>query len=561
MASAQSLLTALQAKRGKAYYDEFNALMTQVIADYAGVGDRFIATSSSSVSVGAGSKTFTLSANGKSFAVGSYVMAFKTSDPAVYMVGQVTSFSDPTLAISVASPDYSGSGSVSAWTIVLSAKPADLGSASVTATGGSDARTLADWTADIDRGVVNLCPNSQWYVSTVYNPCDLPTEDGTSTVSAISVSSYTTGSNSVTVTCGSTTPLANGMIGRFSSAADANMRYVTQTDGVTQNLFCVQVANVTSTTFTTTLPLGRSPSASAACTFQPMTVGDLAGVSGNGPDGWAKDVSLLCWRDVWSANQRYGSKYQIGLKKSSGSSQYFSRATPATELHKYRGRTVAFGVAVKQGVRGGSGTWRLGINDGTGTTSSAAASTSSGYQWLYVTKTIDANATQVIVWIELQGASGDVYYVAKPVIAFATYLTEESYVAPLSERFQPFQKMTPTSWTAIDWTAPASADAESFYSTAVNIYPETNGCITPEVVAFEAQLEGVGQTTATAMAIRNKVGNTTFGVQPVYCQIEGVFATGSGLVPMNAGQFLVYSNAASAVFRYASIDINGYILS
>lgn len=123
MATMQSLLDALKAKRGKAYYDEFVAFMQQVTDDYNDVADRFIATSSSAVTVGSGTKAFTLSATGKSFAVGSYVLAYKTSDPTVYMIGQVASFSDPTLTISVASPNYGGSGSASAWTIALSAAP------------------------------------------------------------------------------------------------------------------------------------------------------------------------------------------------------------------------------------------------------------------------------------------------------------------------------------------------------------------------------------------------------------------------------------------------------
>lgn len=147
MATMQSLLDALKARRGKAYYDEFVAFMQQVTDDYNDVADRFIATSSSAVTVGSGSKSFTLSANGKSFAVGSYVMAYKTSDPSVYMIGQVAAFSDPTLTISVAAGSYSGSGSVSDWTIALSAKPAtDLSPSTVTPTGGYSAASLATLT-------------------------------------------------------------------------------------------------------------------------------------------------------------------------------------------------------------------------------------------------------------------------------------------------------------------------------------------------------------------------------------------------------------------------------
>lgn len=145
MTTLQDKLDALIARENEEYIDELEDFFQQLVTDYDGVADRFVATSTSSVTVSAGSKSFTLSATGKSFAVGSYVVAFKTSDPSVYMIGRVTAFSDPALTISVSAPNFAGSGSVSGWTIALSAAPANLSSATVLATGATTAQTIGNF--------------------------------------------------------------------------------------------------------------------------------------------------------------------------------------------------------------------------------------------------------------------------------------------------------------------------------------------------------------------------------------------------------------------------------
>lgn len=83
------------------------------------VGPSLVATSSSSVAVGSGSKTFTVGA-GKSFTAGLFVTAARTSDPsATYMAGQVTAYSGGDLTISVPADGYAGTGTFTDWTIGL----------------------------------------------------------------------------------------------------------------------------------------------------------------------------------------------------------------------------------------------------------------------------------------------------------------------------------------------------------------------------------------------------------------------------------------------------------
>ncbi len=75
-------------------------------------------TSSSSVLIGTGSKTFTVTA-GKSFQIGMFLIIANTTTPANYMYGQVTSYSGTTLIVNITA--IGGSGTLAAWTISQSA--------------------------------------------------------------------------------------------------------------------------------------------------------------------------------------------------------------------------------------------------------------------------------------------------------------------------------------------------------------------------------------------------------------------------------------------------------
>lgn len=81
-------------------------------------------TSTSSVTIGTGSKTFAVKA-GLGFAVNEWVLAWETSNPGNVMQGQVTAYAGTALTANMVS-SY-GSGTHTDWTIALSSSPATIG--------------------------------------------------------------------------------------------------------------------------------------------------------------------------------------------------------------------------------------------------------------------------------------------------------------------------------------------------------------------------------------------------------------------------------------------------
>lgn len=84
------------------------------------------ATSTSSVAIGTGSKTFTIQ-TGKAFVVGQFVVAADTSAPSTnYMVGQITAHNSGTGSLTINATLTAGSGTLTAWTIALTGPAQDL---------------------------------------------------------------------------------------------------------------------------------------------------------------------------------------------------------------------------------------------------------------------------------------------------------------------------------------------------------------------------------------------------------------------------------------------------
>lgn len=115
------------------------------------------ATSTSSVVIGTGSKTFTIE-SGKQFAAGQYVLVVDSALSSNYMHGQVTSYSGTTLVIDV--QDVGGSGTIASWNIYVSGtrgEQGEVGTLTVATAAGTVDAITADFDPDIslaDKAIV-----------------------------------------------------------------------------------------------------------------------------------------------------------------------------------------------------------------------------------------------------------------------------------------------------------------------------------------------------------------------------------------------------------------------
>lgn len=79
------------------------------------------ATSTSSLSIGTGSKSLTLAQTGKNFVLGQWVVVASSAAPSDnWMAGAITAFTSGTGAMTVNFTVYAGSGTASAWNVTPS---------------------------------------------------------------------------------------------------------------------------------------------------------------------------------------------------------------------------------------------------------------------------------------------------------------------------------------------------------------------------------------------------------------------------------------------------------
>lgn len=108
------------------YVSRWLAMYLDAIADATNSKNT---TSTTSLSIGTGSKTFTM-ASPITYAIGSFVLASDAGAPTTnWMLGQVTARSGTSLTISVASGDTKGSGTIASWNLSLSAPRGEEGAA------------------------------------------------------------------------------------------------------------------------------------------------------------------------------------------------------------------------------------------------------------------------------------------------------------------------------------------------------------------------------------------------------------------------------------------------
>lgn len=121
MSSAAVALADAAADRAEEAADdaEASALLAEAAAAEI-TGAPFQATSTTSLSVGTGSKSLTLAQTGKLFVIGQSVVIARTSAPGTQMTGVITAFTSSTGAMTVEVAATAGAGTHTDWTIGLS---------------------------------------------------------------------------------------------------------------------------------------------------------------------------------------------------------------------------------------------------------------------------------------------------------------------------------------------------------------------------------------------------------------------------------------------------------
>lgn len=103
------------------------ALSASQAAESAGLaGDNFVDTSTSTITIGTGSKNLTVSLN-KSFRTGQFILISDSSDPTRYLAGQVSAYNRLTGAMTVNVLTSGGSGANGSWNVSLSGAKGETG--------------------------------------------------------------------------------------------------------------------------------------------------------------------------------------------------------------------------------------------------------------------------------------------------------------------------------------------------------------------------------------------------------------------------------------------------
>lgn len=362
---------------------------------------------------------------------------------------------------------------------------------------------MARATIGVINAVNNLLPNTNWQMMAIQSGTHSAAMSvgGTTTVGGVSYTGFTVDSSDpnlikVTFATADTGALFVGQLFTVNTAGFPNS--------------ALRVSKmVTNTSFSAIMPLGIAPPGTAAGAATPLGVGDITATGTPYlADGWSKATTLYNWPDDYAANRCPGAKRVMGLRKGVAAVEIAGTDLAASNaegslgnIAALRGRTITFGALVWQKVQGGAGTWTLRIDDSAGASRSAAGAGSAyadatygGYEFISVTRTIDANATGVAVYLELNGAVGDVYYFAVPTLVVGPSLTRES-CGPNPQEILKCTHWNPTLLTPLAMTLPAAAFPGTggalwgFSGASVDIGAMSYGAMHNTVKAVKAKIE------------------------------------------------------------------------
>lgn len=396
---------------------------------------------------------------------------------------------------------------------------------------------------------INLLTNTQWKIRTAIGTITKFGVEGGGTLPTLSVTGFTVSSNTPTFSTSNTSQLKVGDVVKISGG------------GTNVDLTGIEVTTVTANvSFVGALALGLLSGASAACTAQLITRGDISASTGAGPDPWNKTTALNLWVDDNAANSKSGSKYQVGIQLTAVSAQSFFYPISGSDVNQYIGRTLVFGCWVYYKIRSGSGTYRPYVTTNLGTTYGPVTS-ATVYTWVEVSATIGAGATFINAGVEFIGAVNDAAYFSQPMLAFGTALGTGNYFPETrGALFTPVVKFSPAHWINATLNFPAGL-VDGVYPWTFYLKAETLEAVANEIVAAHMELEGVNAgTIGRALALQSTTVAPQLGGPIIYSQTTTVKTTSLGFWWFKAGTGRVYAINASDTWSNVSIDFSGYIL-
>lgn len=414
---------------------------------------------------------------------------------------------------------------------------------------------------------LNFLPNTQWQLWSLSTYITKPKVDGSGPQTAIS----STGFNFSGSPTFNTTNTQQFKVGDLFVVSGGGFKWGYTGLGYISTATSARVASlVSNTSLTTTLMSfgGVTQSTSAATTLTPITAGSLAATaSGASADGWKKSTTLGVWADDFTANNYAGAIRVKGVLKGSVSAETTYWEAPANQVAKYAGRQITFGAVVYQKVQSGAGTWNLSITDNvSGTTTSASGTGVSigGYQYLSVTATINAAATDVKLSVNFTGASGDIYYLGLPTGIFGATLPQANLGQNTMETIRSSAHWNPPLMTPYQVGFPAT-----FYP-GTSVYG-WSGCDL-EAVSLCAAHKSVNAVKCNMELITSAAGakiitgsrldySLIFGPEQA-TQVSGVVNCVNGWLPLDdQGCFSIFTGTASLIPTSVTFDFDMVQLS
>lgn len=456
-------------------------------------------------------------------------------------------------------------------------------------------KTSAGWGVGVSFGAVvtspaaeNLFPNTQWQLLNGLgpgwdgNPATLsahfdafPTEMNwlyTGNLPAVNVTNLSvatdgsSGQNTISATCNDVQYLYPGQLIIFGpTGAHASLRV---------SAMRIRTVNYSTKIITFQAPRNGSPTPGAVtCSFRPVMRADMAGVTGNGPDGWTKSATALCWLDryprvtagmtgspTWVSNLRASNKRNLVIQPASDADTHFYHTLP--DCTHLRGQTISFGFWVNRVSNGSAKLFVGGTNYIEGTQTVSAA----GWTWMEMSYTVPDNCLELQVGIVFKTSGGDPWRIVDPMLVVGGTIGAGGYRPAMRGTIERFLvKQTPDSFHGADFSFGSVGSAGAGYGFKVDVFAETTGAIAEDVPIVRGQLEGstpVSGATPKAIGTRNTFEAPQRYGHICHAQVTDRPTGDTGDFDINRadGTFWLYTNVSAAAWTDISMDMDSAIL-